>query len=364
MAGPSDEPHPAVDSRTEPDSIVWLRERLRLAIEAARLGPWEWDIAGGKVHWSPSLETIHGIPIGSFNGTFEDWKRDIHPDDVERVLGAVEEGLANKTGHNLDYRIVRPDGAVRWLEVRSNLICDHDGRPLRLMGVCMDITERKQVEEARELFIGMLGHDLRNPLQAARTAAQLMERDSQLPANLSHLAHVVSRSTERMDRIIGDLLDFARGRLGQGIPLTLHRTSLEAPCRRAVDELAVVNPDRELQMVVNGDTVGLWDPERVAQVASNLVGNAIVHGVGPVQVLLDGAPSSVTLQVRNQGQPIAPDTLPFLFQPFSTRHSPKDGLGLGLFIANAIVKAHQGRIEVASADESGTVFTVHWPRRA
>src|SRR4051812_14372162 len=103
----------------------WADERLRLATESARLGLWEWDIFSGIVYWSPGLEAIHGIGTGTFPGTFEAWKRDIHPKDRDRVVAAVADGLEQKTGHNLEYRIIRPDdGVVRWLEVHSRVQCD------------------------------------------------------------------------------------------------------------------------------------------------------------------------------------------------------------------------------------------------
>ncbi len=337
-------------------------ERLRLAIEAARLGPWEWDIATGKVHWSPALEQIHGIPVGSFDGTFESWKRDIHPDDLPRVLTTVQEGLERKTGHNMEYRIIQPSGRVRWLEVRSRLYCDADGKPARMIGVCLDVTERKQIEEARDLFIGILGHDLRNPLQAIQIAVATLVRKRSLTPEQQFPVQVVGESADRMDRIISDLLDFARGRLGGGIPVTPREMSMEAATRRVLDEVAMAHPQRELVVEVRGDTNGRWDPERVAQAVSNLVGNAVTHGAGTVRVAIVGDEDEVRLSVANAGDPIAPEALPLLFQPF-TRSGEHEGLGLGLFIAGEIVRAHDGRIDVTSSREHGTVFTVRWPKR-
>lgn len=346
------------------DTLQWAEERLRLAVEAARLGPWEWDIVGGKVHWTPALETLHGIPIGSFDGSFEAWKRDIHPDDLDRVLATVGEGLEKRTGHNMEYRIIQPNGTVRWLEVRSRLQCDEEGRPVRMMGVCMDVTERKQLEEARDLFIGILGHDLRSPLQAIQMAASLLLRKNAESPEVLKPAVAVARSADRMDKIIADLLDFARGRFGQGIPVKPSEMSMEAVCRRVVDELSLANPDRDVLLEVQGATTGLWDAERVAQVVANVVGNAIAHGTGPVRVGVIGDGDSVRLVVTNQGKPIAADALPLLFQPFFSRNGDRKGLGLGLFIASEIVKAHQGKIEVASSLHEGTTFTVVLPKRA
>jgi signal transduction histidine kinase len=189
-------------------------------------------------------------------------------------------------------------------------------------------------------------------------------RHDQLPTELLKPASVIARSADRMERIIADLLDFARGRFGQGIPISPQAASMEAICRRVVDELALANPARELRMSVEGDTSGIWDPARIAQVVSNLVGNAITHGVGPVEVALRGDRESVRLTVCNQGTPIAPEALPQLFQPFFARASRGhgNGLGLGLFIASEIVKAHKGRISVTSSHAEGTIFTVELPK--
>ncbi|HSN32010.1 MAG TPA: PAS domain-containing protein, partial [Ideonella sp.] len=292
------------------DTLQWAEERLHLAVEAARLGPWEWDIVSGKVAWSPALEELHGIPVGSFDGTFESWKRDIHPDDLTRVLATVTEVLEKKTGHNLEYRIVQPGGNVRWLEVRSRLQCDADGRPVRMMGVCMDVTERKQVDEVRELFLAILGHDLRNPLQAIQAAAALLLRKGTLHEDLRWPTTMIGQSADRMSRIISDLLDFARGRLGPGIPVTPQPMSMAEVCRRVVAELQVAHPTRALGLEARGATDGGWDPERAAQVVSNLVGNAITHGADPVRVTLTGDDASVQMVVENRGEPIPAEALP------------------------------------------------------
>jgi PAS domain S-box-containing protein len=124
-------------------------QRLHLAMEAGGLGTWDWDIRAGTVSWSAELERMHGIAEGSFPGTFEAYQHDIHPDDRARVAAAIRENLERRTDHRLVYRIVRPDGAVRWLEARGRFELGPDGEPLRLSGVCSDVTERVLVDEAR-----------------------------------------------------------------------------------------------------------------------------------------------------------------------------------------------------------------------
>jgi PAS domain S-box-containing protein len=124
-------------------------ERLRVALDAGRMGAWEWDVAGGRVHWSDTLQRIHGLVPGTFGGTFDESQADIHPDDRERVLGQIAHSLEGGA-HQLEYRIVPPDGEVRWLEARGELFRDADGRPSRMLGVCMDVTERKHAEAERD----------------------------------------------------------------------------------------------------------------------------------------------------------------------------------------------------------------------
>jgi PAS domain S-box-containing protein len=123
-------------------------QRLRLALEAGRLGSWEWHIPSNRVIWSADLEAIHGLVPGSFPGTFEAFQRDMHPDDRDHVLRCVGKTLGGRD-HHIEYRIVRPDGSVRWVEGRGKLLRDERGNPLRVVGVCSDITERKQADEAQ-----------------------------------------------------------------------------------------------------------------------------------------------------------------------------------------------------------------------
>jgi PAS domain S-box-containing protein len=123
-----------------------------VALEAGRLGPWTWDVAAGRVTWSPALERMHGLEPGTFDGSFEAYQRDIHPDDRARVLAAIEATLAGAV-HHLEYRIVRPDGEVRHLEANGQLIRDAAGAPARLVGVCTDVTERRLAEAERERLL-------------------------------------------------------------------------------------------------------------------------------------------------------------------------------------------------------------------
>ena len=139
--------HDVTERRRTERALRQSEARLNLGMEAAQMGAWEWSIASGKVTWSPTLEAIHGLPPGTFGGGFDDFQRDIHPDDRERVLAKIKESIEQREDYRIEYRITRPDGTLCWLEARGKLFMDPRGNPERMAGICLDITTRKQVEE-------------------------------------------------------------------------------------------------------------------------------------------------------------------------------------------------------------------------
>jgi signal transduction histidine kinase len=217
-----------------------------------------------------------------------------------------------------------------------------------------------------EMFAAVLGHDLRSPLSAILTAARVLERVSS-EAIVHETAVRIASSGSRMNRMIADLLDMARVRLGGGLPIAPADCDLDAIVRRSIDEYTGDRHDAKIECVPTGETRGRWDADRIAQLASNLIGNAIEHGRhgGGIVVRLDGtAPDVVTLSVTNPGA-IDPALVDGIFDPFSTGrrdHGPGQGLGLGLYIARQIVEAHGGTIAVAAAPDA-TTFDVSLPRR-
>jgi two-component system, sensor histidine kinase and response regulator len=233
--------------------------------------------------------------------------------------------------------------------------------------LAQELRDRTETLRLNEMFSAVLGHDLRNPLNAILTAAQLLEHRSQDEAVKKTAGRMLS-SAKRMSRLIEDMLDLARARLAGGIPLKRERVDFATLAQRVVQEHQVAFPLRRIQLTADGDATGEWDADRLAQVASNLIGNAIQHGEtgGPVDVQLWGtSPDAVTLSVVNPGT-ISPEMLPHIFDPFrggQREVGRPDGLGLGLYIVQQIVHAHHGAIDVESRD-AHTTFRVRVPRGA
>jgi signal transduction histidine kinase len=227
--------------------------------------------------------------------------------------------------------------------------------------------ERARGEEAeriKNVFLGAVGHDLRNPLNAILLASKLILHDPDC-GSASHRSHAkkIERAGQRMHRIIEDILDLTRDHFAGGIPLSLQATRLGDVCRAVVDEHRLARPDRIVELEVTGEAVGHWDSGRLERVVSNLVGNAVEHSKdGPVQVRVRDEDERVTLNVHNGGPPIEPTTLSNLFEPFRRGNTGSHGLGLGLYIVREIVRAHGGSVDVRSTSSDGTTFIVTLPK--
>jgi signal transduction histidine kinase len=237
------------------------------------------------------------------------------------------------------------------------------------LAVLLDVTERKQAQEFQERVVSIVGHDLRSPLSAITSSAAMLLKGGNLGERESKAVARIARSSDRMARMIRDLLDYARTRGDARLPVARQPLNLRHLCRHIIEDMEAAHPTRQVRLRAEAcDCHGEWDPDRVAQLLTNLVTNALVYSPEgtPVDVALTDDGDAVVLEVHNEGNPIPEHIRETLFNPF-TRGEMNDerasgGLGLGLYIVQQIARAHGGRVSVRSDRSGGTTFTVRLPR--
>ena len=228
------------------------------------------------------------------------------------------------------------------------------------------------LDRSRNLFLGILGHDLRNPIGAVSMCAEHLIRSGGLNAKQDKIAVQIRNAMSRATGIIEDLLDLTRVQFGSNLQLSRSRMDAAQLAMQLVEEMRALYPDRTLELTTTGDLEVEWDKSRIGQVVSNLVGNAIEHGSRdtPVTVAVAGAADLVALSVRNMGRPIPPGSIETVFELFKQGaghgepYAMSTHLGLGLHITKEIVLAHGGTIAVTSTEADGTTFTAKIPREA
>jgi signal transduction histidine kinase len=254
---------------------------------------------------------------------------------------------------------------LKMFEVFANLIALQLDGESRHQEIEERLLDERATSELREQFIAVLGHDLRNPLAAVSATADLLTLRKNDP-QLVTLGQRLRATTFRMSRLIDDVMDFARGRLGSGIGVTIVPTeNLAVSLREVIAELQTANGNRTILDDISIDRLVYCDRARIQQLLSNLLGNALTHGAPEQPVVVRAAIENdqLTLQVRNGGDLISPDNINKVFEPYwrPETSKPGGGLGLGLFICKQIIKAHGGDLEVQSSEAAGTVFTARIP---
>ena len=227
------------------------------------------------------------------------------------------------------------------------------------------------INHSQHLFLAILGHDLRNPLNTTVVASSYLMRAPTLDLTHAAVAARIHRSGLRMGRLVDDLIDYTRTHLGSALPMVLTKANMGLICRATVEEHRLAHPEQTIRFETGSDLDGIWDEARMAQVCSNLLGNALQYGATgcPITVQVESGGNNVFIRIHNQGKPIAPGAMAMIFDPLVRFADPQaqasgasHSLGIGLYIARVIVQAHGGQIDVVSDAKHGTTFSVRLPR--
>ena len=369
------------------------QEMLELAQKAARAVAFDWYVEAkeGEHRWSPELEAMLGLTPGTYDGSFEGWKNLVHPDDRPAVREAVQR--ASESGDvAAEYRVLHPGGVTRWLQAKGRMLFDADGKPQRLIGFMLDVTDRHAAEdelrrlekqlrlaqrlEAMGTLAGGIAHDFNNILGAILGYGEMALRDAPKGSRLRRDLDSIMTAGERGRALVDRVLAFSRSGLGERVAVHVEKVVREALDLLAAKLPAGIRVEAKLRA---GRAAMLGDPTQVHQVLMNLGTNAVqaMPSGGTLFVSLDAvrveagraatignvaAGEYVVLAVADTGTGIAREIIDRIFDPFFTTKEVGTGTGLGLSLVHGIVAELGGAIDVASVPGQGSEFTVYLPR--
>ena len=370
----------AIQRKRAEDRLRDSEQRLRLATETGKVGAWEWDIDANRVSWSDSLYTMHGLQKDEFDGTVETFASLVHPEDREKVAGALDKSLREALPYELTFRALKPNGETVWLFTNATVIREGN-RPIRMIGATTDVTELKRTEQAlerakrdaeeanraKDQFLAMLSHELRTPLTPVLMAATSLETDPATPDAAREQLAMMRRNIELEARLIDDLLDITRIAHGK---LELHEELVDV--HSAMDHALKISTAgidaKHLQVTKRftaADHYCRADAARLQEVFWNVLRNAVKFTPenGKIDLFTWNEDSRIVIEMSDNGIGIEPNLQPRIFDAFAQGEpairARFGGLGLGLAISKRIVDLHGGTIEVRSAGrDCGSTFII------
>jgi PAS domain S-box-containing protein len=382
------------DQRRAEAALRDSEERLHLALWAANVGTWRVDLETKLDTRDANVNRILGLTAIESTTPIDDFVHRVHPDDLSRLLERVEQAVVSRRLYDEECRIVRPDGSVRWLRNRGQVICGPDGEPRYLTGAAADVTAEKEAQRERDQlltreraaregaerlnrlkdeFLATISHELRTPLTAILGWARMIRAQRLGPDQIAKGIEIIERNARAQAQLIEDILDVSAIITGK-VRINPRSTSVKSFIEAALETVRPAAEARGVTLTAEIDEgvgVMVGDEDRLQQVVWNLLSNGVKFTPtgGHVRVRAERISSEITITVSDTGKGIAADFLPFVFDRFrqedssTTRH--QGGLGLGLAIVRHLVEMHGGSVEAHSEGEGkGASITIHLPIRA
>ncbi len=344
-------------------------ERMRIALEAAKLAAWVWDVNGEIVAWNDQHFYLLGREPEDTKITPADFMNAIHPEDKQKVADALQLSISKGSVYDLDFRIIRTDnGEVRWMHGFGQVIEWHEGAPSRMTGVMREITRQKQLERQKDDFIGIASHELRTPVTSIKAYTDVLYNIFSESSD-DKAATLVSRLDGQVDRLtnlIKDLLDTSR--ISEGKLMLQKKTfDLSRLIRETTEMMQYTTKKHRLEISMEALPLIFADEERVGQVLTNLLSNAIKYAPDSEQIDITASidANEVLICVKDTGTGLSEAVQEKVFERFyrsaEATHSTYPGLGLGLYISTEIAKQHGGSLTVISKSGEGALFCLRLP---
>lgn len=350
------------------DELKFQQERLLLALEAGKIGVWDWNLINNHIEWSERVYEIHDLGKKTDIGSIEQYTKFIHPEDLEKMQLAMKDALSGVKPYDIEFRIVTPKGNIKWVSTSAKVIRNSSGKPVRMLGATTDISQRKQLEHQKDEFMGIASHELKTPVTSLKAYAQVLKSrfEKKGEQDSAQMLSKMDSQINKLTSLIQDLLDVTKIEGGR---LQFHEESFDFDqfVSEVVEE--VQRTTQKHKIVIQGSTHKkvILDKDRIGQVIINFLTNAIKYSPHSkkIEVKIKSKKDILTLSVKDRGVGIPDAELPFVFNRFfrvnSPTHSTVPGIGLGLYISAEIIKRQQGEIWAESNEGKGSTFYFSLP---
>jgi PAS domain S-box-containing protein len=366
------------EERHAKKALLEASEHLQLAVSAAEVGIWDWDVVNNRLTWDAAMYSLYGITPDKFGGAYEAWDAGLHPEDIEEAREAIQRALRGEVEFNPEFRVVWPDGSIRWIKANALIKRNLEGSPLRMTGTNWDITVNKLAMQAAEAanrakstFLANMSHEIRTPMSGVLGMTGLL-LNTPLTGQQRNYAEKIRTSGASLLAVINDILDFSKIEAGKMV-LESIPFSVEAVISNVVNLFEPLVAEKKVELYNTLDpelpAAVLGDPHRLTQVISNLLGNAVKFTpIGEIRVaakILQRTETEVDLEisVQDTGIGMTGEEISLLFKSFSQADGSMTrrfgGTGLGLVISRNMVELMGGTLNVESASGKGSLFTVH-----
>lgn len=337
-------------------------ERLRLAIEAGKIGVWDWDIVHNTLTWSPRVYELHGVSPGTIDLNFDNFLGLIHPEDQNRIRKSIHDSLHADKPFEVELRVVTPDKQIRWLTTSGLITRNEKSEPIRMLGATADITTRKRLESQKDEFIAIASHELKTPLTSIKAFNQVLQNRLQKKqvAGSVELLQKMNTQINKLNLLIQDLLDVTKIESGQ-LKFKHEQYNFDELVMETIDEIQRTTSHKLIKKGLTQQNI-IGDRDRIGQVLTNLLTNAIKYSGNSNKIIIKLSSTNKKLKcaVQDFGIGIPLDKQAHIFERFyrvdEEAHHTIPGIGLGLYISSEIIKRQGGEIGFTSEKGVGSTF--------